>query len=521
MFGWGWLLAEQGPAVGISLELEYENGGIAVLRCQQAGTRPDLAEAYPDFPHAIGAGFLVQGRLRADCPIRCTTLAVRLADGSEAKLPLPGFPDAYLSDHVAGRLRGRWPLIRDLLARGDWRRLAVRAWSMSGRFLSGLRRRLRALQGLTAPGQSCVLIFDHAMGGGANHFRREQVKKWLASGQSVLLVTPHLPSMSYELVEMRGDSERISRYNDLSECLAALPRRVAVVVNSLVSYDDPLLVVDWVVGNQDKTSSCFYLHDYHAACPVWTLVSDEGVYCGIPALDRCRRCLQENDAPFLALMPSLDVGSWRQKWAAYLADAGRIVAFSATSVAVLRKAFPELPSESIRVEPHDTGYIRHAEVAFDLRLPLTIAVVGHINAYKGAAIVAEMVQIIENENLPARVVVIGTIDNLSPSPALRITGSYRGEDLPALLSRERAGICLLPSICHETFSFVTAELMAYRMPLAVFDLGAPAERVRGYDLGRIIPEVGARAAIDTVFQLREELLAAAGSRCVPPPADPQ
>ena len=69
---------------------------------------------------------------------------------------------------------------------------------------------------------------------------------------------------------------------------------------------------------------------------------------------------------------------------------------------------------------------------------------------------------------------------------------------------------------HETFSYVTAELMHYRVPLAVFDLGAPAERVRGYDRGRIIPLVDAQAALDELLAFHRELSAATAGD---PPTD--
>jgi 1,4-dihydroxy-2-naphthoate octaprenyltransferase len=45
---------------------------------------------------------------------------------------------------------------------------------------------------------------------------------------------------------------------------------------------------------------------------------------------------------------------------------------------------------------------------------------------------------------------------------------------------------LVPSICPETYSYTTDEIMQMGYPLIVFDLGAPAERVKNYELGKII-----------------------------------
>jgi glycosyltransferase involved in cell wall biosynthesis len=51
----------------------------------------------------------------------------------------------------------------------------------------------------------------------------------------------------------------------------------------------------------------------------------------------------------------------------------------------------------------------------------------------------------------------------------------------------------------ETFSYVTEEAMDMGLPIACFDLGAPAERVRGYAKGVVIERIDARAALDAML----------------------
>src|SRR3546814_11015769 len=87
----------------------------------QAGSRDDLAEAFPGIAHARNAGFLLQGRLRADLNGCEAWLQVELADGNERRLPLPDFPQRYLSQSVAAQMQGKWWLARELLAQGRWR----------------------------------------------------------------------------------------------------------------------------------------------------------------------------------------------------------------------------------------------------------------------------------------------------------------------------------------------------------------------------------------------------------------
>ncbi|WP_374601287.1 glycosyltransferase [Arenimonas sp.] len=515
LFGWGWWLDPRGPARRIVLVVKHADGSETRVRCQPSGHRPDLAEAYADIPHAAGAGFLVQARLRGPVAGAAASLDVEYADGHHTQTTLAGFPGHYLgSQGAVSSWRGRWLVARALLARGNLGALLRRARDMLARRLAGRRRRAEAQRSRTTPtpaGQPAPwVVFDHAMGGGANHFRDECLAHWRAEGRLVSLLTPHLPTQAYQLRECGAAPEREAEYGSLAAALDALPAPGRIVLNSLVSFDDPGRVLDWVAARQaEGVPVTYYLHDYHPACPAWTLVDDTGRYCGLPAYERCARCLPANDAPFLGLLPDLDLPAWRQRWGAVLAGADEIVAFSQASLDVLRQAFPQLPADRLHLRPHDTSYIRPEPVQPDFADPLVIAVVGQINRYKGADIVRGMAVLIERERLPARLVVVGTLDDPPVSPVLRITGPYRAGELPELLRRERTGVCLLPSIWHETFSYVTSELMAHGLPLAVFDLGAPAERVRGYARGAIIPAIDARAALDALFALRARLAAAA------------
>ena len=44
----------------------------------------------------------------------------------------------------------------------------------------------------------------------------------------------------------------------------------------------------------------------------------------------------------------------------------------------------------------------------------------------------------------------------------------------------------MPSIWPETFCYVAEELIRLGMPVAAFDLGAPAERLRDYPAGLVL-----------------------------------
>ena len=525
LFGWGWFLDDAAPADRIELAIRLVDGAKRLSRCPQAGSRPDLAEAFPLVAHAAGGGFMLQARLPNRADIERIELHVQLRNGEVLCLHLPQIEHACNSEDLdpgaipCGVGKGRWRTAWELVRGSQWRAL----WQLMKDFVL---RRLAPVHASVAPrpaprdGRAAWVMFDHAMGGGTNRFREERIAEWCVAGIEVTLVTPVLATLEYEVSRFGEEGLLHSRrHPGLGDCLGSLGRFERIVVNNLASYDDPLQVLAWAGARRAQGAALrFYLHDFHAACPVWTLIDDEGKYCGLPRFERCATCLPANPGLFLAMMPSLDMPGWRHAWGGFLRAADEIVGFSASSIGILRQAYPELDPARIELRPHSTTYLGEPPPAFQPRLGevATIGVVGAISEPKGARVIGEMVRLIESRCLPVRIVVIGSIDGVPPSPALRVTGPYQSGDLPDLLAREQVAIAFLPSVVHETFSYVTAELMHYRVPLAVFDLGAPAERVRGYDRGRIIPLVDAQAALDELLAFHRELSAATAGD---PPTD--
>lgn len=512
VFGWGWYLSADAAAARIELVIEHALGVPTRITCQRSGHRPDLQAAYPDIPHAAGGGFLLQGRLPPAAPGDRCWLEILLQNDAIERLELPGFPDRYLdiNQGPGAQLLSRRAIALAMLRRGEVGALAKRGLNALGNRVEAYRRRRRATAPQPLRGAADVIVFDHAMGGGANHFRDEAVAAMLAEGKRVLQVTPHLPSLSYDTTRIEGAGPHVTvRHDTLAGCLAALPTGASIVVNDLVSFDDPLQVLEWIERSRATGGGelDFYLHDYFSICPSWTLTNERHRFCGIPEPSVCAACLPRNDAAFLSLLPQLDIPQWRTHWLRFLQSADRITAFSEASLRLLRDAYPELPGDRLRVRAHDTSYLAKTQARPSTAPELVVGVVGAINVYKGAEMVAEMVRLIEAESLPMRIVVIGSIDGVAPSPSLSVTGRYKYADLPAILEQQRVSLCFLPSICHETFSYVTSELLAMGMPLASFDLGAPAERIRASDLGCIIPEVDAAIAIDSLFRFHERLLA--------------
>ncbi len=112
--------------------------------------------------------------------------------------------------------------------------------------------------------------------------------------------------------------------------------------------------------------------------------------------------------------------------------------------------------------------------------------------------IKHLVQTIERDKLNMRVVVIGEITEPIRSEQFISTGRYQREDLPNIIKEQKIDMFLIPSIWPETFSYTTQEIMMMDIPLMVFDLGAPAERVVNYSKGYVIDEISAEAVLETV-----------------------
>ncbi len=141
----------------------------------------------------------------------------------------------------------------------------------------------------------------------------------------------------------------------------------------------------------------------------------------------------------------------------------------------------------------------------DARKPLVIGVLGEISLHKGAAILKEMVHLIDSSNADVRIVVLGTLHAALKSERLTVTGAYDRAHIVDLIEEHGINMFLFPSIWPETFSYVVAELIALDMPVVAFDLGAPGERLRAYPKARMCAETSAAAALATLVEFHRDL----------------
>jgi len=359
------------------------------------------------------------------------------------------------------------------------------------------------------------IILDHALGGGANAYSDLLVAKEIFS--IVILPDGEIPrnyevqfngqnieELSFPMENIR-DIERIRSHFNVQE----------IVFNELIGYPKPkiLELIDYLINLKKEHPDIdfsFMTHDFFSVCPIYNLLDYNIKYCGVPPdLDYCDKCLQHN--PLMGLVipfvqhdyPDLRMRFWREKFGNLLGCCSHIVCFSQSSKEILQKAYPNLLDDKFAIIPHSIDWVR--TVAMNKTSEeLDIAVIGNLNIPKGIRVVYSLASYIDYYSLNAKIHIFG--DVLDPYESFDFLksvvkhGRFTRTDLPKLMEENEIDLVLIPSIWPETFSFTTEEAMQMHLPLAVFDLGAPAERVRHYDKGIVLQQQVPAYILGKIYQ---------------------
>ena len=340
--------------------------------------------------------------------------------------------------------------------------------------------------------EGLYLIVDHALGGGANIYAQELRERYRAEKKKVLYMAYDFYAgqynfdFDYQQYHFAFAIETIEGVERLFDQLVIQE----IFVNTLVSYKETDRMISLLKTLQEIHHSNLIvpIHDYYPVCPNFTLLNEESTFCDVPSLDRCSQCMAHNDLEWKTFDNGhTDVAMWRSHWHTLLNEATRIICFSHSSKAIMQKAYPALETEKFSVEPHEVAPLPpvHTNRKPEKRT-VTIGILGAINLAKGAGIVKALVKTIEERGLDINVVLIGEISEYIKSDRFHVTGRYKREELPSLVKEHEIDIFLIPSICPETFSYTTQEIIMMQMPLMVFNIGAPAERVKAYDKGVVL-----------------------------------
>ena len=137
-----------------------------------------------------------------------------------------------------------------------------------------------------------------------------------------------------------------------------------------------------------------------------------------------------------------------------------------------------------------------------------VAFVGGIQPRSGARHIGPTMQTILKRDKKARGFVYGTGDpvltkELRGVKGLTMQGFYRHGTLASLLARDKIAVAVYPSIWPDPYGLVVDECLAVGVPVVAFDVGAVADRLNFWEVGRVVrmqhgPPGLATAVFDTL-----------------------
>jgi len=337
------------------------------------------------------------------------------------------------------------------------------------------------------------LIIDQALGGGANLYTTELIQRYKQEGKKILHLIYDFYAGSY-ILSFDYKSYQFSFSVEELETLDALLREIRfaeIFLNNIVSYQNIYGFIDLIerVSQTNEAKLVIPIHDYHMLCPNYTLLNTQNEFCEIPTeIQSCHECMKTNQLEWRTFVKEdIDIEIWRKEWSKLLNRADKIICFSDSSKSILQKAYRDIDEKIIEIVPHQVPALpKITQEKQKDKKEITIGVLGAINHAKGAGVLQELVKTIEERSLPIQVTLIGEISETIHSKRFKVTGRYDRDKLANIVVDEDIDIFLIPSICPETFSYTTQEIIMMQMPLMVFDLGAPAERVREYQEGVVL-----------------------------------
>lgn len=431
------------------------------------------------------------------------------ADGMEVKTMIPkglGIVDRHGIRAAVWRMfRRREPPkgIGLLHAVRRWVHRAGKVWPWPSPSAWRLKR---ALQGA----DEVDIVLSHGWGGGAESYLAQKIRQ-APRNRAVFVAQPSSAggggidgALHFQGKTVRFIAGGLAVFNGLAgrKCrivlneLARWPRIGAPVGNPTAEWlADNILELKRRVGGE----MVYLLHDYYCICPKVALVAPDGFYCRSEAsMARCEECLKTSGMLELE-EGGIDIARWRREFGRLLSGCERVIAFSEDTKTRMERCMGGLRLEVI---PHElpTAVRPCGAVKGE---PPTIGVFGFLQPMKGLWLVKELAEhLLALGEHTVRIKIVGTVpDHVDMPGNVDILGRYEIEKLPSICADAGINVAFFPSVCPETFSFATKEIIGLGLPVACFDLGAQRDQVKVYPNGAIIPQMTAKSAWETILRL--------------------
>lgn len=344
-----------------------------------------------------------------------------------------------------------------------------------------------------------VVWFDHSLGGGTETYSFRQFGELKSKKQKIIRVQ-YFPACSSFVISAPNKFTK-SKYattslNDVYRFLVRL-KISEIVVNNLVGYKKSLDILD-LVGKIKHNSFpqphvSFRGHDFQSICPSYNLINCDGFFCNFVHKNGCEQCwaskrFTDKEAENAIFRSGAEtICDWRAAWGKFFTETlDEMIVFSEVIKKMFIKIYPQL-SKKIVVIPHFVPALRKVQIS--KHNGINIACLGNMMPIKGRDIILEMCREIDTGH-DVNIVVVGDMDVKNESlQNLTITGKYKTKNLPEIMEHYKIDLIFIPSIWPETFSYTTSEAMSMGLPVACYNMGAPAERVATYAKGLVLDEI--------------------------------
>ena len=348
--------------------------------------------------------------------------------------------------------------------------------------LAPARRRIDALRWRHGRRTASVILVTHAGGGGVDRLIAARCDGLLASGVRPIVLRPDrgrvavsdgaaagTPNLSYVLPAEMGALLRLLRPD----------RPGHVEFHHLLGHPPGLTGLAERLGIPHEV----HVHDYAWFCPRVALVGGDRRYCGEPDVAGCEACVADHGS---LLEEDITVPELVARSSRLLGAARRVVTASPDSASRLRRHFPTLRPTVAPWE--DDAVIPPPPLPPDT--DAHVCVIGGIGVEKGFDVLLACVRDAAARRLKLRFTVVGhTADDarlLDAGPVF-VTGSYADAEVVALVRAQAATLAWLPSIWPETWCYTLGHAWRAGLRASVFDIGAPALRVRRTGWGWVLP----------------------------------
>jgi GT2 family glycosyltransferase len=344
------------------------------------------------------------------------------------------------------------------------------------------------------------LIFDHSLGGGASFYIDDFIK---SREEDAFLLVRYIFG-KYKVTLLFQDYKIDFMADDRHDLFLIFDyiKIDIVILNEVYTY--PLLNKLFESLVSAKKRHYFLLkmiiHDFYSICPSFTLLDYTQEWCagGDPAT--CKKCFKK--LKYLYDETVQNIKQWREMWLKLFIVVDEFLVFSESTKKLFLSIY-DIERNKIKLEQMAVVKLTKVnKIRYSGDKDINIGVIGSITFQKGAKILWDMAKIISanSKYKHVRLIIIGKIDEKYKHSKMKILGSYERENLSYLVAKHEIDLIFIPSILGETFSYTTSEAMEMGLPIAVFDLGAQAEKIRKYKKGVVIKEINAAVALDAIMR---------------------